>query len=72
MTRTWHGNWVRTRTHGSDFEAIRGLATVDAANGWPWDFGIVLLLYGFLRLIGLVLAPFRAAAARRQGVSWRS
>lgn len=47
---------------GSEWESIKWMAGVDAANGCPWDPSLMLVFYGLLRLIGLLLSPVRAIA----------
>lgn len=47
---------------GSEWESIKWMAGVDAANGCPWDPSLMLVFYGLLRLIALLLSPVRAFA----------
>lgn len=47
---------------GSEWESLKWMAGVDAANGCPWDPALMLVFYGLLRLIGLLLSPVRAIA----------
>lgn len=47
---------------GSEWESVKWMAGVNAANGWPWDLSMMLVVYGLLRLVGLLLSPLRAIA----------
>jgi hypothetical protein len=38
------------------------MAGVNAVNGCPWDPAMMLVVYGLLRLVGLLLSPLRATA----------
>jgi hypothetical protein len=52
---------------GGDWESIKRLAANDAANGWPWDIAYMLVIYGLLRLIGLLVSPLvRKPGARHR------
>jgi len=47
---------------GSEWESFKWMAGVNAANGCPWDPAMMLVVYGLLRLVGLLLSPLRAIA----------
>jgi hypothetical protein len=44
----------------NDFESLKWLSGVNAGNGFQWDPLVMLGVYGLLRLIGVVLLPFRS------------
>jgi hypothetical protein len=47
-----------------DLESIMAVTRANAAAGWPWEFPVVLAVYGLLRAIGVVRAAFRGPARR--------
>lgn len=55
----------------NDWESIKRLAAIDAANGWPWDLAFMLVIYGLLRLIGFLVPPpeRRLATRHRPGTA---
>lgn len=62
MRQRGHARKVVPAGSGNDWESIKGLVAFDAANGWPFDFALMLVVYGSLRLIRRLLSPFRGSA----------
>ncbi|MDQ2966030.1 MAG: hypothetical protein M3R57_09310 [Chloroflexota bacterium] len=42
-----------------DWENLKSVSRVDAANGYAWDFGLVFVVYVVLRGIGVIRAALR-------------
>jgi hypothetical protein len=58
MRRRRNSRKVTPAASGSEWESVKRLAAVDAANGWPWDLAMMLVVYALLRLLGLLVSPF--------------
>ena len=42
-----------------DLESLMAVTRANAANGWPWELPLVLVVYGLLRVVGVVRAALR-------------
>lgn len=43
-----------------DWQSIKQLAVFGAANGWPFDFALMVVVYVLLGLVRVLLWPVRA------------
>jgi hypothetical protein len=44
----------------NDFESLKVLSGANAGNGFQWDPFVMVVVYALLRLVGVVLLPFRS------------
>ena len=42
-----------------DLESLMAVTRANAANGWPWELPLVLVVYGLLRAVGVIRAALR-------------
>jgi hypothetical protein len=45
----------------NDLESVMAVTRANAANGYPWDMALVLVVYGLLRAIGAVRTALRGS-----------